>query len=574
LRPPAQLTTDLQRITSDIGLTVSPALSADGKLLAYSSDRSGDGNLDIWVQQIAGGLPIQRTHGPTDALTPNFSPDGASIVFKKEGSGIFIMPALAGEAKQIASSGLDPRFSPDGTHIVYWVGDVDNPAPSGKVYVCALDGGEPTQIGMEFADARCPLWAPDGKKILFQGMRSAHEEPEWWVVPIARGAAINTGIMSCLRKHNIIPIPGPGDWKGDYVAFAAHEKRSRHIWAVTLHPPEFYLDGAPEQLTFGIGIEGEPSIALNGHIAFSGSNYHNNLWRVSLKSSGAEADSLVPLSKTGAFDTHPSIAADGKKMAFLSQRSEITQVFIRDLGSGSESSLTIGKGEKSAPLISRDGSLVAYSVIENDKPSIYILATDNAQPGGARRACANCGTPSDWIPDLSGILYTSGRPQTIYRLDLASGISTPILKDPAISLDQPHISPDGRWIAFVAAISPDRARICVVPLDNAAATSSNQWIFVTDGNSWDDKPRWLDENALIYYSNRDHFGCLWKQQLKTVTRQPVGIPSAVHHFHELRRSPRTLYRGGFEIAPSQDFLVLNLAEVSADIWLTSLPRRH
>ena len=69
----------LRRLTNDTGLTYQPALSPDGKLLAYASDRSGEGNLDIWVQQSATGEPLRLTDHEADDREPAFSPDGSRI---------------------------------------------------------------------------------------------------------------------------------------------------------------------------------------------------------------------------------------------------------------------------------------------------------------------------------------------------------------------------------------------------------------------------------------------------------------------------------------------------------------
>ena len=109
----------LDQVTFDASVSMMPALSPDGKLLAYASDRAGRGDLDLWVEQTAGGAPIRLTDDPADDLQPAFSPDGSQIVFRSEraGGGVYVIPALGGNARRVADGGRSPRFSPDGHHI-------------------------------------------------------------------------------------------------------------------------------------------------------------------------------------------------------------------------------------------------------------------------------------------------------------------------------------------------------------------------------------------------------------------------------------------------------------------------
>jgi serine/threonine protein kinase len=65
LWPKPERPVTLRRLTWDPGFATGPAISPDGKFVAYASDRGGDGDLDIWVQQTSGGFP-PRSH-PTAA---------------------------------------------------------------------------------------------------------------------------------------------------------------------------------------------------------------------------------------------------------------------------------------------------------------------------------------------------------------------------------------------------------------------------------------------------------------------------------------------------------------------------
>lgn len=90
LRPaPSPVEWRLRPLTADSGLTTTPALSPDGKLAVYASDRGSNGtNLDLWLQPLAqGSQPIRLTQNPADDMDPSFSPDGGQIAFYSRPSG-------------------------------------------------------------------------------------------------------------------------------------------------------------------------------------------------------------------------------------------------------------------------------------------------------------------------------------------------------------------------------------------------------------------------------------------------------------------------------------------------------
>ena len=69
----------VDRLTDFLGLEEYPAISPDGKSVAFTADEGG--TRQIWVKLIAGGAPLQLTRDTTDHLRPRWSPDSSSIIF-------------------------------------------------------------------------------------------------------------------------------------------------------------------------------------------------------------------------------------------------------------------------------------------------------------------------------------------------------------------------------------------------------------------------------------------------------------------------------------------------------------
>lgn len=210
LRHPRVITTpEITRITFDSGLTTDPAVSPDGKLLAYASDRDGSGRCHIWVQQlIPGGEAVQLTRGDAEDYQPAFSPDGSKLVFRSErdAGGIYVIPAIGGEARLVANAGRDPRFSPDGRWIAYWVGvNMGTPfvANAGTVYVVLSTGGTPQPVRSDLMEAGAPVWSQDGTRLIVYGAKIEMMPltADWWVVPVQGGSATPTGAFAYLRQQ-------------------------------------------------------------------------------------------------------------------------------------------------------------------------------------------------------------------------------------------------------------------------------------------------------------------------------------------------------------------------------------
>ncbi len=555
----------LKQITRDSGLTYEPALSPDGSLVVYSSDRAGGGNLDLWVQQVSGGEPRRLTNDPADDHQPHFSPAGDRIVFRSErsGGGIYVMPVLGGTPVLLAVEGRRPRFSPDGSLVAYWTG-VEWVAPSGMdVYVVSSTGGSARRV----YQGRAPVWLPDGKHLLF-AVRDRGEE--WWVGSIEAEEAVPTGALEYFERHG---LNRPQQWGGadlyipelwltesSSVVLTVRTGDSVNLWRVPLSLDNWRVSGEPKRLTFGANIEAQPGISPEGGIVFASLRANYDVWSLPIEPNDGQALGEVErITFDQADDIGPSVSADGKKLAFLSTRGDEPGVWVRDLASGETRALNPAPMGGGPPVISRSGKRVAYFARR-------VLYSNDLDTGVQRRLCAECGNSlRGWSPDESKLLFTkSGMIRALDR----TNAETKILVGAGNSVFDARFSPDGHWIAFHMVTAPDRRQIFITRFENGEAAAQGEWIEITDGSRLDGRTEWSPDGSLLYFvSDRDGFRCIWAQRLDPATKRPTEDAFGVHHAHLANR--QIMRRGNFStvgLSLGGNRLFFSVDEMAGNIW--------
>jgi serine/threonine protein kinase/Tol biopolymer transport system component len=574
--PKAPITPTLTRLTWDSGLTTDPALSPDGKLLAFASDRSGEGHLDIYVQQIGGGEPLRLTQGRGDKREPTFSPDATKVAFRSEqDDGICVVSALGGTVRLLAPGGYRPQFSPDSKLIAYSsAGDIGGPSLNipgqDRIYVVSSDGGTPRQIRPDFVSAAYPSWSPDGGRLLFLGNPDAskpvQDAVDWYITSLSGEPPTKTGVLVATRRMELdsglqlypwVLVAAAWEPSGHGLIFSARHGDSTNLWRIAISPHTWRVAGAPQQLTYGATLEQNPSVSpVPGgviRVAFANITESTSVYGLALKANEGRAigpPEMLTNSATGA--TEASLSRDGNQMVFVSLRPGNQEVWVKDLRTGKETALTATGSIKYSPIISPDGSLVTFRGPSDD---VYVIRRNG---GAAEMVCKGCGEVTDWSRDGKHIIGNTidGR---AWLLDVPSWHRRDLLSTTHwIATD--FFSPEIHWISFEDhGAGYDRAYIA--PLTKMPV-QENEWILIKDFFS----AVWSPAGNLLYgFSGRDGYWCIWAQRLNPVTKQPIGLPFPVFHSHGARLSLGNATEGWLSVAGNR--MVFSMGERTGNIWM-------
>lgn len=608
-RKPSQR--ELVRLTFGAGLQSNPSWSPDGRLIAYSSDRSG--NYDIWVQQLGGGRPVQVTNSPAHDWQPDWSPDGKNIVFRSErgGGGLFVVPALGGSEIKISSFGHQPRWSPDGSQVLFLSSSPPHVlSPPGNslqsLNVVALDGNPPREILGEFVKGfrfrgriRGVGWHPDGRVSIL----GIHSElgSGFWTVSLDGGTPIKSESTSEVAEQlKTATSFTQFCWapSGRQLYLQGISRDVRNIWRVTVDPQTLRWLTGPERLTTGAGQDIDIALSRDGKkLAFTTSTISTRIWSLSFDAVAGQVNGEgEPITAPGLNVLGPALSRDGKRLAFVvhpstdaelsaARRAGKDELWEKSMEDGSERLLASDDFFRQAPCWSRDGRYLAYRRYRPIKPdgaeyenAIALLPTNGGDEQQLTSATSGAQAVGDWSSDGQWILATMPHPTSrkAYQISLLPVSAAPgaevqarvLISDPEYSLWNAHFSPDQRWILFQGVTVNEKVTEPSLSTVYVAPAAGGEWIHITKGKTWDDKPRWSPDGRTIYFASTRGTGFVnvWGIRFDSLKGKTVSEPFQITGFD----SPTQMIypnMGLLQISLTENRLVVPMVQISGSIYI-------
>jgi eukaryotic-like serine/threonine-protein kinase len=541
-------------VTRDPGMELYPALSPDGKLVAYAAARGGE--LKIFVRQAEGGTPVALTDQvPGQHVAPAWSPDGTTLLFSSL-RGVETIPALGGQVRLLVDAAVRHLRSAFKFRIASWAPDGRSIAfvRNDSILVRGVGGGVERALATRFG-ADAPVWSRDGEWIAYTAgnpdyVFTGNVAPSAvWVVPAAGGEAIP---ITDDRSLNLSPT-----WAaGRTLLWVSDRDGGRDVFQVSLDQPGRPA-GDPVRITTGLNAQTISLSADGRRLAYSAYTETSNVQMIRML-----PDRSRPVSEATAITSGNQIietadvSHDRSWIAFDSDRAGRHHLFRMRLPSGPLEQLTADSADDFAPAFSPDGREIAFHRIEHGVRDIFVIP---AEGGRAVRVTTN---PHDdriprWTPDGQGLIYQcdaaqGGQTCAIARGPQGWGRPRPLTRDGGVLAD---MAPDGRRIVYRSAGLP--GQVMLMSIDGGPPRRIDDSASGNPGPVW---PRWASDGQTVIYETfqGNRFSVRVARPDGGPTREVLHINDPTNQTHR------------FGIVVRGDSLFFTLVDRQADIWLAEV----
>jgi Tol biopolymer transport system component len=437
---------DLFPITSFAGVESHPALSPDGKQLAFvwagePADASG-----VYVKIVSGGAPpIRVSPAGKSADSPRWSPDGSRLVYMgSEGANrvIVIAPALGGPERRVMQGWARAPFggvdwSPDGKWLLASLG-----IESGRqlLRMISVETGESHVLVDTPEDLLdyAARFSPDGRQISFIRGTFRFRSIFYTMTIGADGKPAGTP----RRVGQRVWAAASADWSADGKSLIApvSSGSNRRYWRIPIDGGD--ASRLPLQFPDSLGPALSAVSIRANRMAITVNSSQQSIGRIVWNEVGNRWENAV-FYESSQSDEEPQASPTGEQVAFCSTRSGNRELWrARPDGSGAMQLTNAGERRVGSPRWSADGRWIAFDSSLDPRPDIFVVS---AEGGKARQVTS---PPGNYVrPSFSADgqwIYSTDRGHLV-RSPFGGGTPEAVSET---NLQEGYSSFDGRWIYY------------------------------------------------------------------------------------------------------------------------------
>jgi Tol biopolymer transport system component len=440
----------VERLTDFDGDELDAAISPDGKLAIFSSERSGQP--EVWLTQIGTGEFANTTNGGVPQLVfgngavrrVGFSGDGSEVWATEQLSihpikeRTWIGSEIGGSFHPFLEDGMEPAWSPDRKRIVYHTSGAGDP-----IFIADRNGNNPIQVFGQTPALHTHFltWSPDGRDIYFVRGTPTTEEMDVWRIPASisskppipqRITRLNARIayLNWLDSKTLIfsatAEDGSGQWlysmdvdhriphrvssgiEDQYLSVSVSEGSPRRIVATVAHPSASLWTVPvsdriqPETSAARWPVPNARALAPRlgpGYLLFlSARGGGDGLWRL-------ENGSARELWKgsAGGLVAPPSISPDGRQICFSYRKEGHGRLNIMSANGTNVQPLAPSLDVRGGASWSPDGKWIAVAADAGDGTHVFKIPLDGGEP---IKLVDTLSYNPVWSPDGNFILYS------------------------------------------------------------------------------------------------------------------------------------------------------------------------
>jgi Tol biopolymer transport system component len=480
VRRPAPRVITSERYLTYSGTDYSPAVSPDGKLIAFSSAR--DGVQRIWIKQVAGGGEVALTAGIDDF--PRFTPDGSAVLYihadpqhPTNAASLWRVAVVGGEPRRVLDDVTTADLSHDGSKLAFIRPVQENGVARGALFVSDANGTNARELMRSDIGASHPRWSPDNKSL---------------AIVISRGGRVTQAVVIVdAATGNAKELSAPA--KAGELSSVIWTADGRSVIYVRAHSVEAVVGSTALVMRHDVRKDEAETVGWTSHnglvldslqdgtLVFDVRSPRDNLREVSLNAA-ANAPQERWLTRGNSSDRQPAYAPDGKTVLFSSNRSGNLDLWSIATDGGTVRRITDDNAEDWDPAFTPDGKKIVWSSGRSGNLEIWIANADGSEAKQISHDGNDAENPTA-TADGQWIVYNSFNPVKagIWKVRPDGTQATQVVK---ARTSLPEVSPDGQYVSYlfdartlrtqvrVARVSDGQDMGISIPIRNVRRTSA------------------------------------------------------------------------------------------------------